>query len=72
MPNDEGRQLFIRVHNETLSDAAIVVSIILSICEYRSLFPTPGTRSAFHGRGQQNAFHRRDARQQALSPLANH
>src|SRR5258705_8905478 len=42
-------QLFIRMHNETLSVvAAIMVSIVRLIGGYKPPFPIPKTQSAFH------------------------
>jgi len=40
--------------------------------EHGSQIPIPETQSAFHRHAQRSAFRGRDARQQALSPVANH
>ena len=61
-------QLFIRMHNETLSVvAAIMVSVVRLIGSYKPPFPIPHTQSAFHRTAQRNAFRRRDARLQSRS-----
>jgi hypothetical protein len=55
---------FIRSHNVTLAAiAAIMVSILRSIGEYKLPFLIPKTQSAFHRRAQRTAFGRRGVRQ---------
>jgi hypothetical protein len=55
-------QLLICPHNETLSVAAIMVSIGRSIGGYKPPFPIPEKQSASHPRAQRNAFRRSDVR----------
>ena len=67
-PLPSSSQLFIRMHNETLSVvAAIMVSVVRLIGSYKPPFPIPEKQSAYHLRAQRNAFRRRDVRLQSRS-----